>query len=137
MYPLTQRAKAGKMRPAANEKRILGNTSLYYWHVPLLLSLLLQAYSLSVWLNITNKIIRSKCIVPIIVNRLAIGIAIQNTDGFRTGMRCRRAVTYSFRRLFTGLANAALMAWKLTVTMVIKSARTAANTKTTQLMATR
>jgi|GEM_PF-6102943 len=48
-----------------------------------------------------------------------------------------RTCFYSSRRLSTGLANAALMAWKLTVTMVIKSASTAASTKTTQLMAIR
>lgn len=44
---------------------------------------------------------------------------------------------YSFLRLFTGFAVAALIAWTPTVRRVITSASTAATMKTTQLTSTR
>jgi hypothetical protein len=41
---------------------------------------------------------------------------------------------YSVRKLFTGFATAALIAWKLTVSSVIKSARIAASRNTGHLI---
>ena len=48
-----------------------------------------------------------------------------------------KLITHSVRNDFTGFASAALIAWKLTVIIVIANAIAPASTKTCQLIATR
>jgi hypothetical protein len=49
----------------------------------------------------------------------------------------RMSIPYSVRKLFTGFATAALIAWKLMVTNAMNNAINAVITNTTQLMCVR